>query len=117
MRKLEILVLVGNLEKLKIVIDFGVDVVYFGGSKFNLRVFLNNLINEEMVEGIKYCYDRGKKVYVILNVFVRNYDLKGVGDYIKELYDLGIDVIIVVDFLLIFIVKEVVLNLELYLSI
>lgn len=31
LKKLEVLVLVGNLEKLKIVICYGVDVVYIGG--------------------------------------------------------------------------------------
>lgn len=69
-----------------------------------------------MVEGIKYCHDRGKKVYVTLNVFARNHDLKGAGDYIKELYDLGIDAIIVADPSLISIAKEVAPKLELHLS-
>ena len=70
MRKPEILAPAGNLEKLKIAIDYGADAVYLGGSKLNLRAFSNNFTNDEMIEGIKYCHDRGRKVYVTLNVLL-----------------------------------------------
>ncbi|MDR5586840.1 MULTISPECIES: U32 family peptidase [Clostridium] len=116
MRKPEILAPAGNLEKLKIAIDFGADAVYLGGGKLNLRAFSNNFTNEEMAEGIKYCHERGKKVYVTLNVFARNQDLKGAGEYIKSLYDLGVDAIIVADPSLIAIAKEAAPDLELHLS-
>ncbi|MBZ9691008.1 U32 family peptidase [Clostridium botulinum] len=116
MRKPEILAPAGNLEKLKIAIDFGADAVYLGGGKLNLRAFSNNFTNEEMAEGIKYCHDRDKKVYVTLNVFARNQDLKGAGEYIKSLYDLGVDAIIVADPSLIAIAKEAAPDLELHLS-
>ena len=43
MRKPEILAPAGNLEKLKIAIDFGADAVYLGGSKLNLRAFRDEL--------------------------------------------------------------------------
>ena len=72
MRKPEILAPAGNLEKLKIAIDYGADAVYLGGAKLNLRAFSNNFSNEEMLEGIKYCHDRGRKVYVTLNVFKKS---------------------------------------------
>lgn len=116
MNKPEILAPAGNLEKLKIAIDFGADAVYLGGGRLNLRAFSNNFTNEEMAEGIKYCHDRGKKVYVTLNVFARNHDLKGAGDYIKGLYDLGVDAVLVADPSLIAIAKEVAPDLELHLS-
>lgn len=115
-RKPEILAPAGNLEKLKIAIDFGADAVYLGGSKLNLRAFSNNFTNEEMAEGIKYCHDRGKRVYVTLNVFARNYDLKGAGEYIKSLYDIGVDAIIVADPSLIALAKEYAPDLEIHLS-
>ena len=63
MRKPEILAPAGNLEKLKIAIDYGADAVYLGGSKLNLRAFSNNFTNDEMIEGIKYCHDRGCLLY------------------------------------------------------
>ncbi|MBB6623049.1 peptidase U32 family protein [Clostridium gasigenes] len=116
MIKPEILAPAGSLEKLKIAIDFGADAVYIGGGKLNLRAFSDNFTNDEMAEGVKYCHDRGKKLYVTMNVFPRNFDLKGVEEYILSLVELGIDAIIVADPAIIVAAKEVAPNLEIHLS-
>ncbi|MBQ6820339.1 MAG: U32 family peptidase [Clostridium sp.] len=116
MIKPEILAPAGSLERLKIAIDFGADAVYIGGGRLNLRAFSDNFTNEEMAEGIKYCHDRGKKLYVTMNVFPRNHDLKGVEEYIKGLYDLGVDAIIVADPSIVAAAKLAAPNLEIHLS-
>ena len=116
MIKPEILAPAGSLERLKIAIDFGADAVYIGGGKLNLRAFSDNFTNEEMAEGVKYCHDRGKKLYVTMNVFPRNHDLKGVEEYIKGLYNLGIDAIIVADPSIIMAAKIAAPDLEIHLS-
>ncbi|MGG7057488.1 peptidase U32 family protein [Clostridium nigeriense] len=116
MIKPEILAPAGSLERLKIAIDFGADAVYIGGGRLNLRAFSDNFTNEEMAEGIKYCHDRGKKLYVTMNVFPRNHDLKGVEEYIKGLYDLGVDAIIVADPSIVAAAKSAAPNLEIHLS-
>lgn len=116
MKKPEILAPAGSLERLKIAIDFGADAVYIGGGRLNLRAFSDNFTNEEMAEGIKYCHDRGKKLYVTMNVFPRNHDLKGVEEYIKGLYDLGVDAIIVADPSIVAAAKDAAPNLEIHLS-
>lgn len=116
MRKPELLAPAGNLEKLKAAINFGADAVYLGGSKLNLRAFADNFSNEELAEGIKFAHDRDKKVYVTLNVFPHNEDLDGLEDYLKELYEAGVDAIIVADPGIIMIAKETVPNLEIHLS-
>ncbi|MGL4730475.1 MAG: peptidase U32 family protein [Clostridium sp.] len=112
----EILAPAGNLEKLKTAINFGADAVYLGGSKLNLRAFADNFSNEELKEGIEYAHSRGRKVYVTLNVFPHNEDLAGLEEYLKELYDLGTDAIIVSDPGIIMTAREVVPNLEIHLS-
>ena len=114
--KPEILAPAGNLEKLKVAVDFGADAVYIGGGKLNLRAFSDNFTNEQMIEGIKYCHERNRKLYVTLNIFARNYDLKGAGEYIKGLYDIGVDAVIIADPSLIAITKEVAPDLEIHLS-
>ena len=116
MIKPEILTPAGSLEKLKIAIDFGADAVYIGGGRLNLRAFSDNFTNEEMAEGVKYCHDRGKKLYVTMNVFPRNHDLKGVEAYIKGLYDLGIDAIIAADPSIVMAAKIAAPDLEIHLS-
>lgn len=116
MNKPEILAPAGNLEKLKAAIDFGADAVYLGGNKLNLRAFADNFSNDQLKEGIKYAHDRGKKVYVTLNVFPHNEDLDGLEDYLKELYNIKVDAIIVSDPGIIMTAREVVPDLELHLS-
>ena len=86
MPNVEILAPAGNLEKLKTAIDFGADAVYLGGSRLNLRAFADNFTNEEIGEGVKYAHERGKKVYVVLNVFPHNSDLIGLEEYLLELH-------------------------------
>lgn len=116
MRKPEILAPAGSLEKLKTAIDFGADAVYIGGSKLNLRAFADNFTNEQIAEGVKYAHERGRKVYVTMNVFPHNTDLVGLEEYLIELYKLNIDAIIVSDPSIIITAREVVPNLEIHLS-
>lgn len=115
-KKPEILAPAGNLEKLKTAIDFGADAVYLGGGKLNLRAFADNFTNEDLTEGIKYVHDRNKKVFVTVNVFPHNEDLIGLEEYLKELYSMHVDAIIVSDPGIIMTAKEVVPDLELHLS-
>ena len=116
MKKPEILAPAGNLDKLKIAIDFGADAVYLGGNRLNLRAFADNFTNEEIAEGVKYAHDRNRKVYVVVNVFPHNEDLIGAEDYIRELSKLNIDAVLASDPSIIAIVKEVAPELEIHLS-
>ena len=116
MKKPEVLAPAGSLDKLKIAVYFGADAVYICGWKLNLRSFSYNFTNDEIAEGVKYCHDRGKKLYVTMNVFPRNHDLKGAEEYIKGLSDLGIDAIIVADPSIIMAAKNVAPDLEIHLS-
>lgn len=116
MNKPEILAPAGNLEKLITAIDFGADAVYLGGSKLNLRALADNFNTVDLMEGLKYAHDRGKKVYVTINVFPHNDDLEGLDKYLEELYELGVDAIIVSDAGIIATAREAVPNLEIHLS-
>ena len=116
MNKPEILAPAGNLEKLKTAINFGADAVYLGGGKLNLRAFADNFTDEELKEGIQFAHERGKKVYVTLNVFPHNEDLNGLEEYLVKLYNLNVDAIIVSDPGIIMTAREIVPDLELHLS-
>ena len=54
MKKMELLAPAGDLEKLKIAVDYGADAVYFGGEDFSLRASADNFTFQEMKEGIEY---------------------------------------------------------------
>jgi len=116
MNKPELLAPAGNLDKLKTAIDYGADAVYMGGARLNLRAFSDNFTDEEMIEGLKYAHDRGKKVYVTINVFPHESDMKGLDDYLLTLQEIGVDAIIVSDPGIIMTASEVVPEMELHLS-
>lgn len=116
MNKPEILAPAGNFEKLKAAIDFGADAVYLGGSKLNLRAFADNFTTEDLKNAIKYTHERGKRLYVTLNVIPHNEDVQGLEEYLLELDQLGVDAVIVSDPGIIMTAREVVPNLELHLS-
>ncbi|MEE1038922.1 MAG: U32 family peptidase [Eubacterium sp.] len=116
MEKIELLAPAGDLEKLKTAIDYGADAVYFGGEAFSLRAGANNFTREEMIEGIKYVHDHGKKCHLTLNIFPHNYDIEDLEKYLHEVKDLGIDAFIVSDPGTIMMVKEIIPDAEIHLS-
>ncbi len=115
-KKPELLAPAGNLEKLKTAVDFGADAVYLGGNKLNLRAFADNFTDEELIEGMKYVHEREKKAFITVNVFPHNADLEGLEGYLKKLYKLDVDGIIVSDPGIIMAARKIVPNLELHLS-
>lgn len=114
--KPELLAPAGNLSKLKTAIDFGADAVYLGGNRLNLRAFADNFTDEDIKEGIEYAHSRGKKVYMTLNVFPHNDDLKGLEEYLKNVESLKVDALIVSDPGIIMTARQVIPNMELHLS-
>ena len=85
----ELLAPAGNLKKLKCAFHFGADAVYAGGKAFSLRAFADNFSDEELAEGIAYAHERGKKVYVAVNIFARNADFSALSDYFRLLEKSG----------------------------
>lgn len=68
LKKPELLSPAGNLEKLKIAIDYGADAVYGGVSHFSLRIRAGKDFSmEDFEEGIEYAHARNRKVYVTIN--------------------------------------------------
>lgn len=116
MKKPELLAPAGNLEKLKTAITFGADAVYLGGSKLNLRAFADNFTTEQLKEGLEFAHSRGRKVYVTLNIIPHDTDLAGIEEYVTELYNLGVDAVLVADPGIMIIVKNTVPDLEIHLS-
>ncbi len=104
--KYELLLPAGDLARLKVGIDYGADAVYIGGYDYSLRANANNFSIDDIKEAVKYAHDRGKKVYVTVNMIFHNEDLEGLDEYLKELDNIGIDSYIVSDFAVISAIKR-----------
>lgn len=115
-KKVELLAPAGDLEKLKFACIYGADAVYIGGQIFGLRASARNFSFEDMEEGIKFAHERGKKVYVTLNIIPHNEDLKELPGYLEKLSELNIDAVILSDPGTLMYVKEYAPNLEIHLS-
>lgn len=115
-RKPELLAPAGNLEKMKMALLYGADAVYLGGKAFGLRAFGGNFSREELQEGIAFAHGLGKKVYVTVNIFPHNEDLKPLPEYLEFLVRAGADAILVADIGVFMIAKKVVPELEIHIS-
>ncbi|RVU55228.1 peptidase U32 family protein [Anaerosphaera multitolerans] len=116
MKKIELLAPAGDLNKLKTAIDYGADAVYLGGESFGLRKASKNFSMDEIEEGILYAHSRGKKVHVTLNIIPHNKDIIGVEDYVRKLYDIGVDALIVADPGMFMKVKETCPEMDIHIS-
>jgi len=115
-KKIELLAPAGDLEKLKIAVDYGADAVYFGGEMFSLRAGAGNLSIKEIKEGLDYAHKKGVRCYMAVNIFPHNEDIKPFERYMNKIKDLGIDAFIVSDPGIISIIKEIMPDAELHLS-
>ena len=88
-QKVELLSPAGNLEKLKIAINYGADAVYGGVSHFSLRIRASKEFTfETFKEGIDYAHERGKKVYATINGFPFNSQIELLKTHIKKMAEL-----------------------------
>lgn len=97
MEKPELLAPAGSLNKLKIALYYGADAVYLGGKQFSLRSFADNFTAEELREGVSHAHNLCKKVYVCANIFAKNADFLALGDYFRQLQELGADAVLISD--------------------
>lgn len=96
--KYEVLSPAGSYECMVAAFNGGADAVYVGGSMFGARAFAGNFNSEELLSAIDYAHLRGKKLFLTVNTLLKNQELKEqLFDYIKPLYEAGLDAVIVQD--------------------
>ncbi|WP_085875092.1 peptidase U32 family protein [Peptoniphilus vaginalis] len=116
MKKIELLAPAGDINKLKTAVEYGADAVYLGGESFGLRKASKNFSMDDIKWATGYLHERGKRIHVTLNIIPHNHDMEGVEDYIKELYEIGVDALIVADPGMFMKVKEVAPDFPIHIS-
>ena len=112
----ELLLPAGDLNRLKFAIMYGADAVYIGGQNYSLRANANNFSLDEIREGVEFAHERGKKVYVTVNMIFHNDDLNGLDKYLIDLDSIGIDSFIVSDMAVIEAIKRLKLKTKFFIS-
>lgn len=112
----ELLSPAGNKESAISAINNGADAIYLGGKSFGARAYAGNFTNEELSEVIKYAHLHQVKVYVTVNTIIYNQEVEELIKYIKYLYIIGVDALIIQDIGMIFLIKKIFPNIELHAS-
>lgn len=93
----EILAPAGDPEKLRFAVDYGADAVYLAGKAFGMRSASGNFSREELAQAVRWCHERGVRVYVTVNTLPRDPELAQLPDYLAFLDACGADAIILAD--------------------
>ncbi|MBQ7606245.1 MAG: U32 family peptidase, partial [Firmicutes bacterium] len=115
-RSVELLAPVGGIEHLRAAVEAGADAVYLGGKLFNARINANNFDDEEMRYAVDYAHLRGVKVFVTMNTLLRDEELGPALSYARELYEIGVDALIVQDLGLAGLLRKTMPDFPLHLS-
>jgi len=115
MKDIELLAPAGGIEALQMAVMSGADAVYIGG-KFSARSETAVFTTEEMKSAIDFCHLYGVKVHVAVNTLIKENEIDVLGEYIKELCEMGVDAVIVQDIGAAGIFRTVVPSLELHAS-
>lgn len=115
-KKPELLMPAGNLEKLKVAIHYGADAVFLGGQEFGLRSNADNFTIEEIKEGCEFAKEYGADIYVTANIIAHNENFQGLEKFLSNLQEAGVRGIIVADPYVIDTCKKVAPNLEIHIS-
>ena len=113
---IELLAPAGNFERLNTALYFGADAVYLAYKKYGLRAFADNFDEEELKKAIELVHEKGKKVYITLNIFAHDRDFMKLPEFLQYLETLKPDGAIVSDIGVASLVKTYAPSVPLHLS-
>lgn len=94
---MELLAPAGNWESLKSAVYNGADAVYLGLDMFNARMKADNFNKDNICDVTTFCHLHNVKVYVTVNVAVKQSELDIVAEYIKACNEASVDAFIISD--------------------
>ena len=110
----ELLAPAGSLDAVRAAVANGADAVYMGASRFNARDEGAQLTMDELGEACRIAHERGKRVYLTLNILIKPAELVDALMFLGEAVDLGIDAVIVQDLGLVRLIQRVYPDLEIH---
>ena len=118
MKKVELLLPAGNLEKLEYAVNYGADAVYLGVVDFSLRAMRKGelITFDNLKQAIDLAHKYGKKAYMTLNIFAFNKDIKHLEECIEIIKDANPDAILVSDFGIMNLLKKYMPDTDLHVS-
>jgi putative protease len=115
-KKVELLAPVGSMESLYAAVQNGANAVYLGGKLFSARQYASNFDYDELKLAVQYAHLRDVKVYVTVNILIDDKEMKEILDYIKYLYEIDVDGLIIQDLGLAYLLRKIFSDFELHAS-
>jgi putative protease len=112
----ELLAPAGSPEAFRAALAAGADAVYLSGKRFGARKYAANFSDTEIQEAIRLAHARGVRVYVTVNTLIHDRELGGVAEYLVWLYAAGADAVLVQDWGVASLAREIVPGLRLHAS-
>ena len=94
---LELLSPAGSPEAVVAAVQSGADAIYLGLGSFNARRSAKNFTEQEFLDSVKYCHERGCKVYVTLNTLASDREMEDVAALGRFVSEAGADAVLVQD--------------------
>ena len=110
----ELLAPAGSLDAVRAAVANGADAVYLGAARFNARDEGAQLSLDELGEACRIAHERGRRIYLTLNVLIKPAEVVDALLFLGEAVDLGIDAVIVQDVGLITLIRKLYPSLEVH---
>ncbi|MDE6934104.1 MAG: U32 family peptidase, partial [Oscillospiraceae bacterium] len=111
---IELLSPAGRWEAMAAAVQNGADAVYLGCGALNARRGAKNFTEEELPEAVKYCHLRGAKLYLTLNTLPSDRELEAGAEMLRRASRWGVDGVIVQDWGLAALAREITPDLPLH---
>ncbi len=115
-KQVELLAPAGNYESFLGAIHAGADAVYLAGNQFGARAYADNFSEDEVCSAIRYAHLFKRKVYLTVNILLKDKEIELLYAYLKPYYECGLDGVIVQDLGAFQYIKEHFPGLELHVS-
>src|SRR5688572_5872500 len=93
----ELLAPAGSLDAVRAALANGADAVYLGAERFNARDEGAQLTLDEVAEACRLAHERGRRIYLTLNILTKPAELADALLFLGEAIDRGVDAAIVQD--------------------
>ena len=113
---MELLAPAGGYEALIAAVQSGADAVYMGFGAFNARRSAKNFTDEEFASAVEYCHLRGVRVFLTLNTLLTDRELEKAAETLRKASDMGVDAVLVQDWGLLTLAREIVPDLPIHAS-
>ena len=113
---MELLSPAGSPESLRAAVQNGAGAVYLGWGDFNARRGAKNFSDEEFADALRYCHERGVRVFLTLNTLLTDRELPRALETAAAACRMGVDSVLVQDWGLFDLLRQALPDLPLHAS-